>query len=348
MITRPKVTQALIAKQAGVSGSAVSLALSGNPNNSLAPDTYARILAIADELGYTRRFVPAAQPGATTQNIGYIVEGNTEPLRHNVFLRYRHAGVLRFVEEHGFHLLMSFGSGQHAIPDCVTQGKVDGLILDMACSPEWVTALQQHVPVVMLNNPLATVAVDSVMTDNHAGINTAVTLFAELGHRHIAFFGLESEKAHFQERLEAYKSRLRALELPVREELIALFLPQQYGSVTEQYEYCLQTLTHWRSLANPPTAVMAVNDQFGFSVLRAARTLQIRVPDELSVIGFDNLEFAEDSEPPLASIAQPYEAMGALACELLLQRIGGSTKPPMRVRLGVDLIARPSLGPAPY
>ncbi|HEX2949306.1 MAG TPA: substrate-binding domain-containing protein, partial [Armatimonadota bacterium] len=105
------------------------------------------------------------------------------------------------------------------------------------------------------------------------------------------------------------------------------------------------TLQRWWGAPTQPTAVVALCDANASAMLRAAQLLGIAVPEQLSLIGFDNAAFCEHTMPRLTSIHQPMEDMGKLACRLLLERIAGDQRPVQHIQLGVDLIIRETVAP---
>jgi LacI family transcriptional regulator len=159
----------------------------------------------------------------------------------------------------------------------------------------------------------------------------------ELGHRRIGFItgNLDMDCAH--ERLAGYREALADHDIPVDESLIA------EGNFHRPLAF--QRTRELLALANPPTAIFASNDVSAFGVMDAVRDVGLRVPDDISIVGFDDTPDAQTSNPALTTVRQPMREMGARATRMLLARIAGEDPQPPRIELPTELIIRDTCRP---
>ncbi|HEX2948070.1 MAG TPA: LacI family DNA-binding transcriptional regulator [Armatimonadota bacterium] len=339
-----RVTQKEIAIRAGVCQPTVSQVLSGHGKSSIPAGTSERILRVAQELGYRHAKSVVTEHGQT-KNIGFFVPEFMTSEGLVIYVTQLYRGVCAQLDEHGYHLHQAVIRQHDAIPDLVAQRKVDGVIIENECGDDLIERIREIVPVVLLNYHLPYGSVDSVMPDNAAGIALALQHLYELGHRHIALFGMEPHHHHHTERIKAYIEVMGQNHLPVPKEYICTREPDRIGDVDELDRYARETLKHWRKLENPPTAAICLADLYASVLLRAAYDLGITIPEQFSVVGFDNVPLCEHTLPRLTTIEQPLELMGQEACSLLLQRIAQEDRPYSKIRLGVNLIERESTAP---
>ncbi|HEX2951251.1 MAG TPA: LacI family DNA-binding transcriptional regulator [Armatimonadota bacterium] len=340
-----KITQAMIAKRLGVCQSTVSQALSETGYSAIPHITRERIVRVARELGYQRLPSYARQPMGKTKNIAFLVPEDFQGEELEIYTRRFYAGVLRELDTYGYHLVQAIAHADEELPDVVRDGDLAGVIYEDRCDPDLVQRIQARMPIVLLNNQFDTVDVDSVMPDNAGGYWKAIHHLYQLGHRRIALFGMYPPMIHLPERIDAYRNSLIRLDLPIQEDYITIAEPQIPHSLEDVAACAKRTLQEWMRLATPPTAAMCINDLFALYLLHAAREMGIAVPEDFSVIGFDNLPSCEHTVPRLTSIDQPMEEMGRYACKLLLEQIDGCVRPVSKVRVGLRLVHRGSTGP---
>lgn len=179
---------------------------------------------------------------------------------------------------------------------------------------------------------------DSVDIDNRLGIELAINHLIELGHKRIAFVAGHFLGSGGRERIEAFKSLLAEKRLP--------FEPPQLQLSVYEDDLAGQTAAHMLlSLRDVPTAIICVNDVVARGALKVLRERGVKCPEEMSIVGFDDLDFARYLEPPLTTIRQPIQKMGEGAVDLLLERInsGARRNPPYKnIQLTPELIIRSS------
>ncbi len=196
------------------------------------------------------------------------------------------------------------------------------------------------IPVVLVDRYLSERATDSVVADNVAGGYRATEHLLILGHTRIAFVYLgaaDLRTTSVRDRWLGYRSALHDHGLPYDERLVFAF--PAHSMVADDASYAA-----FISQADRPSAVCMVNDMQAPALFQAARRGGLRIPDDLAVIGFDDLSFAAHLSPALTTIAQPRMDIGMRAAHLLINRIEGDTEPPKQVVLPTSLVIRESCG----
>jgi LacI family transcriptional regulator len=220
--------------------------------------------------------------------------------------------------------------------DVLSNRQVDGIIFvaagDQADSLDFL--LHRNMPVVMIDRNLSNVEVDAVLTDNQLGGYLATRHLLELGHTRIACIAGPSSITPSAERIIGYRKALEEAGLSYDETLI---LRGDYHAQSGM------EITNSILSMNPrPTAIFALNDLMALGVLRAAAEAGCSVPEDLAVVGYDDLEIARFTNPPLTTIAQPKKAIGVQAVNLLVNRMSQKNRPPSRLILPPELIVRRS------
>ncbi len=310
-----------LARRGGVSVATVSRALNGRPEVS--PATRRRILALAGELGYTPNASARALASRRSGLVGLLWDtdyrsgGQQHPFLQDVLVGLKHA-----VSEHGQGLLLLPIRG----PDDPTgylrlarQYNLDGVVL---------MGVDQHTPQVaaLLAGPLPCVALDlavqgprcgSVGSENRAGAASAVRHLYRLGHRRIATITGPLDLLPAAERLAGYRAELATVDLPYRPEYVLTgdFFPDSGGAAMRRL----------LALAEPPTAVFVAGDAMAIAAVQAATCAGRQVPDDIAVVGFDNIEAAALVRPGLTTVAQDYRGFGAAALDILAGLVSGTS-----------------------
>ena len=219
--------------------------------------------------------------------------------------------------------------------------RVDGMLLAPASEndPNPERLADAGIPTVFIDREVpSSGGFDSVLIDNHGGARSAVDHLLGAGHRRIATIAGSVESTPGRLRLDGYRDAIieAGIELPpdfVRE-----------GGFKEHGGY--QGMMQLLALPDPPTAVFVANNMMTIGVLRAIKHIGVRIPDDLSVVGFDDHPFSEILDPPLTVIDRPMEQQGALAMRMLVSRMNGTVPAtPRQVVLDTHLIERASCGP---
>ena len=341
-----KITISEIAQRAGVSKTAVSFAF--NDPTRLPDETVQRILHIANELGYMPNPIARSLTSKRTGNIGLLFPQPMSEVLGNPYMLELLRGAASICDANGYTIMLVsplLGSMKHA----VSSAAVDGfLTIGLEHYKSTVRLLdQREMPYVMVDSePYA--GAPCVNIDDTSGSYAAMKHVLEQGHRKITILGIESGKfgeytqyaGTLHSRIEGYRAALGEYGLEVDGETVRLVecaCTREGGA--HGLEECLRGNTQ-------PTALVAMADIIALGALEAAAARGIPVPEELSIIGFDDLALAQWTNPPLSTVRQPVFEKGEYAIRLLLARIAGDNTVSHHL-LPTNLIVRQSVGRLP-
>lgn len=334
MSVKRRVTIALIAEEAGVSVPTVSKVVNGRPE--VAPETRRRVERLLHEHGYKRRSGQGDGPVGLIDLVFAEIESPwaMEIIRGaETAAREAEAAVVVSV------LHTHSGPGRDWL-DRIAARRTDGVVLvaSKLTRRQHGQLLARSIPFVIVDpegEPAADVA--SVGATNWHGGLAATRHLLELGHRRIGMIGGPPEMLCSRARIDGYRAALDTAGVSVDPELIRHgdFLVDS-GHVHGKF---------FLDLPDPPTAIFAGSDMQAFGVFEAARRSGLRVPDDLSVVGFDDLPLARSAWPPLTTVRQPLEEMAALATRMALEISRGDSPETRRVELATDLLIRDSTTP---
>jgi LacI family transcriptional regulator len=328
-----------VARLAGVSVATVSRVL--NASAPVQADTRARVLQVARDL----RFAPnGAARTLSRRRAGAL--GVILPDLYGEFYSELLRGIDQEAQRAGHSLLVS--SSHHdslgvAAAVRAMRGRVDGLLVMAPDVPA--AALEEALPdglALVLLNPMPGGGIDSITVDNAGGARLVVQHLVALGHRRIAFITGPARNADAQARLRGYRAAMGDAGFPVTRSLVAR------GAFTEASGWQAARLLMGQA-GERPTALFAANDASAVGALAALRDSGICVPDDISVVGFDDIPIARYATPPLSTVRVAIDVLGARAASLLLR---GLTGPPRRAPrdarceiVPAELITRHSSGP---
>jgi DNA-binding LacI/PurR family transcriptional regulator len=302
-----------ISQIAGVSQSTVSRILSGADFGvPIAANTRERVLKVVAELGYTPNPLARALRGARSALLGLIVRDVSDP-----FLAIVIEAITNEVRHRGYGVVLGHAGSRAreavALQETLATWHCDALILlgDLRDQPLLMSQLLgSELPMVALCQGSRAPRIPVVNVDNTAGSRMLLTLLHGLGHRRIAFVRGGWIFGDARERQAAYRAFIRERNLP---------LPRAYiQSSDNDLGGGLKAARALLNLSQPPTAIYAASDKLALGVLKGASMLGVRVPDELSVVGFDDLPMAAFAIPSLTTVRQPVEHMARLAVETAL------------------------------
>ena len=335
---RPKVTIREIAELAGVSVATVSRVMNGR--DDVAPETRELVQKVVREHGYTTN---RTARGLSAGRTGLI--GATVPLVHPAYFSFILSGAAEALYERDMRLVLCPTQHEHdrevSLLDRLMHGMTDGalIVLPEESSDELARLLEQGYRFVVVD-PLLPLndRIPAVSAAHSAGADLAVKHLLSLGHRRIAAITGPRGWIATEERVRGYHAALGSAGI--------LAEPQLVVEANFEIEPGLRAARQLLDLHDPPTAVFAFNDNIAIGVLQAARERGIRVPEDLSVVGFDDVEYAEIVTPPLTTIRQPLAEMGRMAVSLLERLIEGQRIEALHVELRTQLIQRGSTAPA--
>lgn len=322
-----------VARHAGVSIATVSHVINGT--RPVSDELRERVLQSMDVLRYQRNTLARALRSRQSGIIGVIVPDNSNPFFAEVA-----QGIEDICLEQEYSLIVCNSSndlGRLLVHTrTLSARQADGIIFatsgdDFAVVRE---ELRDDIPIVVIDLTTRDIPTDAVLFDNFKGGWLATRHLLDLGHRRIACITGPSRESVRRNRELGYKQALAEASVPVDHALVREgdFKP---GSA---YQHTLDLLR----LPDPPTAIFASNDLMAMGALRAARELGRSVPDELSVVGFDNIELAAFTVPALTTIHIPKNEMGQAAARLLLARIEKPDRPIEKAVVEIELVVRES------
>jgi LacI family transcriptional regulator, galactose operon repressor len=331
------VTSNDIARRLNMSQSTVSRALRGDPR--VAPETAARVLEAARQLNYTPNVAARSLITRRTATVGVVVNDIKNPFYPELLDVLHNELALAGYRTILFNEQTDASVEQH-VGDHVNGAAVDGLVYVSATLGMPLPGQgARDVPVVLVNRYIDGAAVDTVVSDNERGGRLVARAMAERGHRRIALIAGPENTTTSRDRERGFRAQLLESGLQFDETL------RRVGQFSHHsgYQWCLDLLA-----AEPrPTAVFAANDVIAFGALDAARRVGIKVPAELSIVGFDDIDMAGWEGFDLTTVRQPLAEMGRAAANLLIERIEvGADVPPRRRVFPVGLVRRDTLAAA--
>ncbi|HZS91503.1 MAG TPA: LacI family DNA-binding transcriptional regulator [Chloroflexota bacterium] len=334
MVTRRTARE--VAQEAGVSLATVSNVLNGKAGVS--EETRERVLAIAERLGY--------QPRTQRSVIGLLIERLPVPAYNDPAVGLMIQGVENEASRRGYHMLLaSLDPGFAQLPAMVTGRQVSGLIVlgGGDISDAFIRMLvATKVPVVLADNFVDGLAVPCVLADNETGAYLATCHLIELGHRRIAMLEGPRKYKTLTERLEGY---LRAHDLAQITPDPTLMIRPLHGNPRKGYRETQALLElprlHW------PTAIFAVSDKTALGALEALKDAGVRVPDDMALVGFDDIAESAHTVPPLTTVRLPMQGIGQVAVQRLIDQIEGRNTLPSKTVLYTELVVRQSSGARP-
>ena len=328
-----------VAKEANVAPSTVSRVLKDSPHISL--KTKQRVREIMDRMGYTPNFQAQSLAAKSTQAIGVIMPDTAYQAFKNPFFSVVLRGISRCANEHKYGLYLSTSYTQEGIYEEVVsmvQGKrVDGLILLYSRKNDEVIEFLKQVnfPFTVIGRPLVhEKSITYVDNDNVTVAKDVTSYLIKLGHKNIAFIGGNENFAVTIDRLKGYKQALEESGLPFRID----FLIDEHVFNDKGYE-SLEKLIHSEPI---PTAIIAQDDLTAYEILSYLEKLNIHVPNDLSIIGFNNQILSQHSRPPLTSIEIHISRLGVEATNCLIEKIKNPNTYPKRVTIPTQFIERES------
>ena len=335
-----------IAASAGVSHSTVSRAL--HNSSLISPEMRLRIQQLAQEMGYTPNAVAQSLKGQRTNTVGLVITSIADPFVGRVV-----RGIEDVAQAARVSVLLSVSHNdperELAVIETFHRRRVDGVISATAQMRGSYTRrlAQLNMPTVLINQQADPDAdpdagrLYSVDADDYAGARAAVEHLLALGHRRIGYLGVDNRYQSNARRLQGYRDTLAAGGITASEEWRRTIPSHRFHTEHDVVE--AQALLP-ELLQAGVTAVFCYNDLVAVGALLACRDLRLRVPADLSIVGYDDVDLARYVTPPLTTIHQPKLRLGELAMQMLLAILEGH--PVTNQLLPVNLIIRASTAPA--
>ena len=323
-----------VAAHAGLSVGTVSNVL--NRPDKVSEDTRGRVLAAIDELGFVRNEAARQLRAGLSSCVGLLVLNSSNPFFNDVA-----EGAEQYAAEHGVAVLIGSSGEQiereKAYLRLFEQQRVRGVLVSPVGDVTKRLARMRTLGIaaVIVDRDLSNGAFTSVSVDDVLGGELAVRHLAEQGHTRIAFVGGPLSLRQIADRFEG-----AAQEASRHPGVQIEFVPTEGLRILDGVQAGLRLVE--RPVAERPTAAFAGNDLVALGLLQALASQRIRVPQEMALIGYDDIAFAAGAAVPLSSIAQPRHEIGRRAMELLLAEAGDPDRPKERVVLDPTLVVRRS------
>lgn len=306
-----------VAREAGVSVATVSRVMNGS--GSVLPETREKVLSAIQRLGYQPNVWGRSLRRGESRVALVLVPNVSNPFYAPII-----AGVEDRLNEAGYGILLCMTNARAErrafYLEFLKDGRADGAILmEPATDDPHVAQLAKHYPLVQCCEYCDNPEVSHVSVDNFSAAYQVVAALAEMGHTRIGFLGADNDFISTAFRRQGYQEGLRARGLEIRAE---------YQSLADgDYSFASGTQAARRLLEREerPTALFCISDVLARGAIQAARELGLQVPEELSVVGFDDVEYATMGYPSLTTVRQPCYDLGSTAARLLLEQIKGGT-----------------------
>ena len=325
-----------VASKAGVSQATVSLVLNGSPGAKLSDATRNRVQNAAKELGYNlpRR---SSRPSPTGQSvIGFIVD----ELASDPWMAIAFEGAREKALEFGMNIYLAVSNGDPDNENAIIEnlenqplvGIIYGTILTRQVEPA--AAMNRH-RTVLLNCYESSRQMHSVIPGDRLGGQMATQRLIDAGRKRIGFINGQQGIDAARDRLKGYRQALSTNDIPYDPTLV------RYGNweTTSGYENTKALM----AMDNPPDAIFCANDLMAVGCFDALHELGMSIPDDISVIGFDDREVAQHTHPPLTTLILPHFEMGTIAAESLIEMAGGHNTAPVQIKIECPLVERESV-----
>jgi DNA-binding LacI/PurR family transcriptional regulator len=345
---RERPTLKDLASHLDLSPATISLVLNRSPVAAAIPeDTHRRVFAAARELGYHPNYIAVSLRSRRTNTIGVLVPEVSDPWAAQIV-----SGIESHLLASDYHYLVT--SHRRSTPkllqddlELLTRRAVDGMIL---------VATELHeppqLPAVVISGHTRVKGLSNVVIDHDRAARLALSHLIELGHRRIALFRGQPGSSDTEDRSRAIFEAAASLGVEIPPELTLqlsgegedeIFAPD--AAYQEGYAFAQKLLAR-RGRHVDFTALFAFDDASAIGAIRAFLDAGLRVPDDVSVVGFDDIQNAAFHNPRLTTVRQPLREMGRIAARVLLERINGPERSDEFVTVETELIVRDSTGPA--
>lgn len=335
-----RITIEEVAKQANVSKGTVSAVINGK--NSVNPATREHILKVMKDLNFRPRGMARnLKNGDQVRCIGIIIKDLNYPFYTSIA-----AGAREYANSQGYSVIVASSENDHECEKKFThlfsikdiKGAIIAPIVEGEAEIDHLFKLKRiNYPFVLLED-VKGIQANVVAIDNLSAIKTAVKYLIDNGHTKIVHFAGPPQSSHTQERIEGFRHAFSESPLIFNKNLIISIgsrHEEAYGNTMNYFKN--------RSREDYPTAIVCFNDQQALAVMTALKELNIRIPEDISIIGNDDIMYAKIYPVPLTTIRAPQREIGYKAAEILIRNIESSTAlPNEKIVLGTDLVIRES------
>ena len=328
-----------VAKEAGVSTTTVSYVLNQKATQTISPETSQRVWDAVRQLNYVPNLNARSLTSRHTNLIGVVIP-QTEPGKEFMFANPFYGELLSAIEYmariNGYHLLLSGPEPDQSYSNIARNRGVDGIIIVGSYPTHSLDELHQlNVPVVLVDTYVKDPVFHTIGIDDRLGGQLATRYLIAQGHREIAFVsGSVSDQGVIQKRFLGYMDALGEAGLPLNEKRLYL------GTVS--FDFAQSVAEEMQARGNAETAVFTTADILGMGLVKGLRRLGRRVPEDISIVGFDDLDLSRMSDPSLTTVHQDIAEKGRCAVQMILDALDGNTEKQERI-LPIHLMERESV-----
>lgn len=324
-----------VARLAGVSVATVSRALS-NPEK-VSPESLEKVHNAIAQVGYRPNMLARNFRSARAYAVVVLVPDIANPF-YSLFIR----ALEDRAQQKGYAVLLGDTRGtperEMEYIRRVETRLADGIVQLRPSSEKSQNNIPPDVPCVNACGCEYTTG-PAIRIDNRAAAKTMVNYLISLGHRRIGVISGLKDNPHAIDRLEGYKEAIAEAGIPFEKDLVAEGDFTMWSGLNAAFQFC--------NMKNRPTAIFSMNDEMAIGAMQTLKNQGIRIPEDMSVTGFDDIAYAKYSDPALTTISQPAEEMGKMAMDMLLKVIEGEPLSQRECVLPTEFIIRKSTGPAP-
>lgn len=333
MKSRVKPTIRDVAAEAGVSIAAVSNVL--NNRGRIGEKTRDRVLEASKKLGYFPNAAGSSLRSRKTDNIGLLFYPSCAKIFNNVF----YSEVMTALEEELTRMNQSLllagydiSTQQNELPKFIRSGNVDGAIIMGGCPHDFVERIHEfhNLPLLLLDTDINSMGIDSITSDSFHSEIRAVQYLAKYGHTQLAFIRYDQDDFNQDAREKGVLEGARQAGLPA----------PRIIRVNYNHEAYVETR---KMVHQGVTAILAVNDHMGAELVQQSRNNGLRVPDDFSLIGFDDSRYATSVSPELTTFRADKSTLGTLGVRTLLERIANPDLPARKQIMPTEMIERASV-----
>ena len=326
-----------IAKDAGVSRSTVSRVINDDPN--VRAETRKHVRAVMQKRNYLPNAAARGLAAGKTRILGLVIPMRVSALFVDPYFPQLIQGISNACNQNDYSTMLWLAEPEYErrmLRQIVSSGLIDGVVIASALNDDpLIEALRQNaVPFVLIGRHTTYSDINYVDVDNRVAARDAVMYLLRLGYKRVATIAGSLKMIAGADRLSGYKDALKARGISPDPALIVESDFTEAGG----YEAML------RLLRQNPDAVFVANDVMALGAMRALREAGKRVPQDVALIGFDDMPFAERTEPPLTTVRQPIQRTGYVATELLIEVLNARDSAPRRIVLPTELVIRESCG----
>lgn len=329
-----------IAKIAGVSSATVSRVLS-NSTYPVSAATKEKIRRIAKESNYIPNLLGKQLKTNSSMTIGVIIPSISNPFYSSVIL-----GIEGIARQHNFHVIVCNSLHDAALEEeylkTIVENQVKGLIISSISTDKEMlkNMMDTGMKVVAIDQKVEGEGIRQIEFDYRKGGYLATRHLQARGHKHIGYVTSQMDRPS---RRSIYRGYVEAMEEAGLEPVMVESADEDVYNSLYEFDIGKKLTSQLLNIANPPSAIFACNDVMAFGVINELTRRGIQVPQDISVIGFDGIEYGQMIQPPLTTIKQPDYEMGKMACNMLMEMLKGDEGPMFDVMLQPKLLERSSV-----